>query len=493
MDSGNTITAGAPAEVVDSLNLVQRVDRFPVTRYFYLVSCIAGAGVFFDLFDINTLSYTIAALRKTLNLNSWGVSLTIVMVFIGMAIGSVIFGRLAEAIGRRPVFGITIVLIGVGSFMMFLAMFWTNLGYIYFARIVTGLGIGGNLPVIWTYASEMVPTRLRGRTMGVALLVGGTFTGIIGTNLASWLLSISLHDWGYEFLCGALVAFLIFPLMRALPESPRWYLSRNQTAKAEEVLTGIEARVRREYGKDLPTYQVPKIPHALREQKAPWTELFQRALFSTTTLMILWFIFYTLAFYGWQSFYQLFMVDKGYPVTVAAHMGAMAAWFGPVGPVIGFLLADRLERRYQLMIYAAWAGIMALLLAWAPFSAGQILVIAIVALAGMATGAWTIPMYTFIPEVFPARVRSTGSGLTNGFGRASNVVGVLVVGVALAGSLTGELAWIAGCWVVCIAIMYFMGFAKGFKTTGVSLENISEETNVPETIIGVPVSAAVQR
>jgi putative MFS transporter len=444
------------------------MDRLPATKYFYLVAIVAGTGVFFDLFDINTLSYTITALRQTLNLDSFQTSLTLVMVFIGMAIGSLFFGRIAEARGRKPMFELTILIIALGSFLMFLGMFWTNLYYIWFARLVTGFGIGGDLPVIWSYASELVPTRLRGRAFGIALLVGGTFTSIIGSNLASFLLGKSLNYWGYEFLVGALVAFVVFPLRLLLPESPRWYMSRGDSKKAEEVMHGIETRVEHEYGKPLPTYQAPKTHYTFGVQKSPLSDLFGPALRRITILMILWFVFYTLAFYGWQSFQSIFIVAKGYTVVRAASLAASASWFAPLGPILGFLLADRLERRHQLMIYASIAGIVALCVAAAP--ATDTLIIGLLILAGIALGAWTVPMYAFVPEVFPAKARTTGSGLTNAFGRASNVIGVMVVGVALASTLTGQLVWIAGNWVLCIIIMAVMGF----RTTGRTLEDITE-------------------
>lgn len=233
-------------------------------------------------------------------------------------------------------------------------------------------------------------------------------------------------------------------------------------------MQSIEARVRREYGKELPTYQAPKTHYTFGVQKSPLSELFEPVLRRTTVLMILWFVTYTLAFYGWQSFNAIFVVAKGYTVVQAASLSATASWFAPLGPVIGILIADRLERRHQMMIYAGVAALGGLAVAWAP--AVDILIIGLLVLVSVPIGAWAIPMYSFVPEVFPSRARATGSGLTNAFGRASNVIGVLVVGVALASTLTGQLLWIAVNWLLCILIMAIMGF----KTTGRTLEDISE-------------------
>jgi putative MFS transporter len=475
MDGELTLLRKRPSSVVDSLDMVQRIDRLPATKYFYIIAMVAGAGIFFDLFGINSLSFTIAAIRQVLKLSPMETSLTLVMVFIGMVFGSLIFGRLAESFGRKPMFRITVVIISVGSFLTFLGMFWPNLCYIWFSRLITGLGAGGNLPVIWSYAIELVPSRLRGRAFGVATLVGAAFTNLLGTFLAKFLLNISLKMWGYEFLAGALIAFIVLPLSGLIPESPRWYMSRGDIQAAEVVLIGIETRVQREYGKSLPTYERPATPYVMGVQKAPMRELFAPDLLRTTILMIFWFVTYTLAFYGWQSFYTIFIVAKGYSVTHTADLAFAASLFSPLGPIVGTYIADKLERRYQLMIYAGIMGSVVLVIAWAP--ALDPLILGLITINGLALSAWAIPMYTFVPEVFPARVRATGAGLSNACGRAANVIGVMVVGVVLAGTLTGQLIWIAANWSICIVIMAIMGF----RTTGRALEEITECKAKPPT------------
>ena len=207
---------------VDSLHIIERIERLPMTRVFYIIGIAAAVGYFFDIFDINTISAVAPALEKIFSMNSTYITITLSMGFIGMAIGSILSGRWSDIFGRKRLFTITLVIAAIGSLLTAIA---TNVYELWIFRLITGFGIGGDLPVIWAYMSEMIPSRLRGRFFGFAMVIG-VLSVPATTYAAAYFLSLSLFDWRYVFVLGAVIALAIYPIRLIAPESPRWYLAK---------------------------------------------------------------------------------------------------------------------------------------------------------------------------------------------------------------------------------------------------------------------------
>lgn len=453
----------------DSTNIVQRIDRLPLTRYLVFVALVASTGYFFDIFDIDTISVTIAPIKHVLALTPLLTTLTIAMAFIGMFFGSILFGRWADKHGRKPMFTITLIIIAIGSLLTFLVSFQPNIATLWITRLITGFGIGGDLPIIWAYMGELVPTRYRGRYYGMAMIIGVLSIPAVSF-LATGLLSISLNLWGYVFLVGAIIAMAIWPLRAIIPESPRWYLSHGYKDKAEEGIKEIEAKIRATYKKPLPVYEKPQTPYLISEEKTPVRDLFTKKLRKRTVSAILAWIFQTWAFYGFTAFLPLLLVAKGYTIVHATLFASIGYAGGFLGPVIVSLISDKFERKNLLMIYAALAGIFAVSMGFTP---GGIvaLIIVFAFLVNIFEQAWATTLYSYVPELFPAKSRASGGGLANAFGRGFNVIGLFVIGVALAGSTGAQLSFVGLSWLGCVLVLLVAGVATSKKT----LEDISEE------------------
>ena len=138
-----------------------------MNRFLVYLALVSGMGMFFDIYDIDTMLASIAPIRSIFSLNPLMTTLTISMAFIGMFFGSLISGTLADRYGRRRLFVITLSIIAIGSFLTAIS---TNLYELWIFRFITGFGIGGDLPVVWAYLTEMTPTKYRGRLMGIAMI-----------------------------------------------------------------------------------------------------------------------------------------------------------------------------------------------------------------------------------------------------------------------------------------------------------------------------------
>ena len=448
---------------VDSLHIIERIERLPMTRVFYIIGIAAAVGYFFDIFDINTISAVAPALEKIFSMNSTYITITLSMGFIGMAIGSILSGRWSDIFGRKRLFTITLVIAAIGSLLTAIA---TNVYELWIFRLITGFGIGGDLPVIWAYMSEMIPSRLRGRFFGFAMVIG-VLSVPATTYAAAYFLSLSLFDWRYVFVLGAVIALAIYPIRLIAPESPRWYLSKGNLSAAEESIDSLEKKVKVEYGKELPAYD-SATSYLINEVKFPVKELFNKKYRKSTTVASLAWIFQTWAFYGYGAFLPLILVAKGFSIVTSVEYAAIGFTGGFLGPLLVSFIGDRWQRKYQLILYGAVAGIGALALGLSTLASEVIISAFIVALAEQA---WATMLYAYVPEIFPTDARSSGGGFANALGRGFNVIGLFVIGVALAGSSLAQLSFVAVSWFASAIVI----LVAGVLTTNMVLEDIDKD------------------
>ncbi|MCL5679774.1 MAG: MFS transporter [Candidatus Marsarchaeota archaeon] len=453
-------------QIKDDLYIGQRIDRLPNTSYHLLLILVAGAGFFFDIFDIDTMSATAAVISKTFHMAALITTLTISMAFLGMFFGSIFSGRLADKYGRKRLFVITLLIIALGSFLTFLS---TNVIELWFFRFITGFGIGGDLPVIWAYLGELSPSKFRGKYFGYAMIIGVLSLPVVGLSATALISAFPVYGWRYVFLLGALIAVVIWPLRAMAPESPRWYLSRGRKKEAEKVMTEIETAVHKRFHKPLPAYK-RDIQYSIGEYKAPLSELFKKDVIGSTVVASVLWIFQTWGFYGFTAFLPLILIAKGYTLVHAIFFTAIGWTGGFLGPVLVSLISDRYQRKYLLGTYAIFAALFIFLMGLTPpHSAVEVILFAF--LVNIFIQAWAATLYIYVPEIFPARVRASGGGLANGLGRGFNVVGLLIIGVALAGIPLAQLGFTAISWLVCVVVI----MVWGIKTSKRALEDITEK------------------
>ncbi|MGC8696557.1 MAG: MFS transporter [Conexivisphaera sp.] len=458
-------------DVKDTIYMVQRIDRLPMNRFMVYLALVSGMGLFFDIYDIDTMSASIAPIKSIFNLNPLMTTLTISMAFIGMFFGSLISGTLADRYGRRRLFVITLSIIAIGSFLTAIS---TNLYELWIFRFITGFGIGGDMPVVWAYLTEMTPTKYRGRLMGIAMILGVLSLPTVGLTATYFVSTFPVNGWRYVFLTGALIALAVLAVRYFAPESPRYYLIHNNPKAADEVLSSIEKHIERIIGKPLPPYDKSE-QYSLGVYKAPLRELFSKDAIRSTLLASVVWIFQTWGFYGFTAFLPLILIAKGYTLVHAIMFTAIGWAGGFLGPVIVTLVGERFQRKYLLTIYAALSALFIGLMAATP-PHSPALVITTAFIVNIFIQAWAATLYSYVPEIFPARIRATGSGFANALGRGFNVVGLLAIGVALAGSPAAQLGFTAVSWIICIVAI----LALGYRTSGMILEEITERRKKSE-------------
>ena len=211
--------AGGSAAVANA-ELVARLERLPVTRRLLLIRIIIGSATFFDAYTVLVIAFAMPSLVKEWHLTPTWVGLILSAGYLGQLIGAVLFGWVAEKIGRLPTLLITILLFVSMDVACLFA--WSGAAMLIF-RFLQGIGTGGEVPVASAYINEFVGANKRGRFFllyEVIFPVGLLFAGLAGYFL------VPLYGWQALFVVGLVPAVLMIPLRVLMPESPRWLASR---------------------------------------------------------------------------------------------------------------------------------------------------------------------------------------------------------------------------------------------------------------------------
>ena len=464
---------------------IAQLDRQPLTPFHRKLLLSAGVGWMFDAMDILIAGSVVAAIAGAWKLNAQVSGLILSANLAGMFVGAAAAGFLADRFGRKGVFQATLLAYSILTGLSALAWSAVSLGVI---RFLAGVGMGGELPVASTLVSEFAPVRERGRML--VLLESFWAYGSVLAALIGYLF-IPAFGWQAAFLIGAIPALYVFVLRRAIPESPRYLLSKGKTAEAEAVLRQMGAtpvaaaepsaaepsaatgpRTGKPRGRRTAAGKPAAAP--ARPVSARLADLFAPA-FARRTIM-LWVLWFAMVFsyYGIFTWMPGLLRGKGFSLQQAFLLNLIISLFQIPGYFTAAYLVERWGRKATLVVFLLLNAVGAFFFAEQSLGAqpdvAQILIWGGV-MAFFNLGAWGI-VYTYTPELYPTRLRGTGTGFAAAAGRFGGVLGPYAVGsmlLAYAGSqyavfITFTIILIVGGLTVLVL---------GEETKGRTLEEIS--------------------
>ena len=408
---------------VSEQSIAARLERLPYSRWHITITAFLGVAIFFDGFDALTTAYVLPVLVRDWHIAPQNIGALISTANLGQALGALIFGRLAERIGRVPAAQITIALYAV---MSLACAFTTNYPELLSCRFLEGIGLGGEIPIASTYISEILRADRRGSSFLSYQLISPL--GLLGAGIAG---AAVVPRWGWEamFVIGAIPALISLVLRRWCPESPRWLASKGRLDDADRTLSKIERSVSRGKPETLP----PVVPIAMQpvSAKTRWIELFQgRYRRRTVVVWILWASTYLVS-QGLQSWIPtLYSQIYHLPLQQALNYAVAAPIGTVIGAVLCAILIDRTGRRpwFIAAYFLIAAGLFELWFTGGETAFGMMLGYGFVSIW---TGSVSMCIFMYTAEIYPTRMRALGISWSTFWLRAAATVGPIMVGFIL--------------------------------------------------------------
>ncbi len=367
-----------------------------------------------DGFDVLAISFAAPGISNDWGIDRAALGFVLSMELIGMAIGSVVLGQVADKIGRRPTILGCLVAMATG---MLLAAWASSVELLSVIRFLTGLGIGGMLAATNAMVAEW--SNRKHRSLAVVLMATGYPLGaIIGGSIASMLLAS--HTWRSVFFFGAAVTAVFIPLaLMVLPESIS-YLTTKRPKNALERINKTMAR--------LGHATIDKLPELVQnnDPKQGFASLFQPQLLKITVLLTIAYFAHIMTFYYILKWIPKIVVDMGFQASLA---GSVLVWAN-VGGAGGALVFGVLTQKFDVNKLVVGALIVAAgLVTLFGYSNNDLTQLSLFAgAAGFFTNAGIVGMYAMFAHSFSTEVRASGTGFVIGVGRGGAALGPIVAG-----------------------------------------------------------------
>src|SRR5947209_3961563 len=419
--------------VSSAKSVLARLDNSSLSRFHLKAMITSGMGFFTDAYDLFIIGVVLAILTPLWHLNALDVSLLGSTSLIAAALGSLIFGRLADRLGRKFVYGYELIVLAVGAIASALA---PNVVFRLVFRFILGLGIGGDYPVSATLMSEYANRRDRGKLITMVFSMQGLGL-ILGPLVAIVLLLAGInHDmtWRIMLGLGAVPALATFYLRRHIAETPRFALSVQ--GKLEEAARTVDMVTKKQSGTVSTTTRAqekqqvqPATNDVAARGKKSWLYLllmprYLRWLIGTAGA---WFLL-DIAYYGTTISSPLVLKALNGHSNLITNLFYTLVIFVVAalpGYIVAALTIDRLGRKW-----IQWFGFGMMALAYALIAVAPALstiTVAFLLVYGLSyfftEFGPNVTTFVYPAEVFPVMIRTTAHGIAAALGKVGAFIG----------------------------------------------------------------------
>ncbi|MGA5805080.1 MFS transporter [Streptomyces cellulosae] len=386
------------------------------------IALLAGLGLLFDGWNVVLAGYVLPLLKADMLLSAAQLGLFGAAGLAGMAVGAFAWGTVADVIGRKRVFMLTVLVYGSASLACALS---PNFETLLLARFIEGTGLGGCLPVDYSLVSEFTPRKVRGRVMalmGIAFPLGATLCGVMSTFM------LPLENW--RLMLGLMVvpAALAVWIRRGIPESPLFLLRRNREAEARAVIDDLVRRT----GAPVREWRSPQLNDDSRLSPMVFvSRLGDIWKFSWKNTMLIWGLFITVFFlyYGVLNWMPSILVGEGLGRYAAFLKTTLMTGAGVIGTVLSAWLVDALGRKSGLLVGGLGsAGGIILFALWLDVGRDAAVWLAVY---GFSVQLLIATLYVYVPEIYPTLLRATGFGWASAISRIAASLAPILLGSVL--------------------------------------------------------------
>ena len=416
--------------------------KSPMSRFQTLAVAITIGLNALDGFDVLAISFASPGIASEWGVDRAALGIVLSMELIGMAVGSVLLGGLADKIGRRPTILGCLVLMATG---MLLTTTAHNIALLSTFRLMTGLGIGGVLASINAMAAEY--SSAKRRDLAVSLMsIGYPVGAVIGGSIAAVLLRY--FDWRAVFMFGGAVSALFIPLVLwRLPESIAFLCQK----RPPNALNRVNATLAR-----MGHGPVPALPDApAGTPRRSIVQIFSPALVMTTIAITAAYFLHVTTFYFILKWIPKIVVDMGFTPSSAASVLVWTNVGGATGGTLLGLAAQRFGVKPLTILVLILSTLMVMVFGRASGDLTHLIMIC--AAAGFCTNAGIVGLYAIVAKAFPTQVRATGTGFVVGVGRGGSALAPIIAGFLFQGGFgLATVATILGMGSILAAAILFI-------------------------------------
>ena len=391
-----------------AITIDQALDAIGTGRFQYRLLAIFGLVWAADAMQVLAIGFAAPSLAATFGLSIPQAIQAGTAFFVGMLLGAWGFGRLADRLGRRRVLIVTVLIDAVFGLASVFAGDFTTLLVL---RLLTGIGVGGTLPVDYAMMAEFLPPARRGRWL--VALEGFWAVGTILVALAAWLASLwaGPEAWRWLFAATALPALIGLGLRWFLPESPHWLMARGEAGQARAVLDRIAAA----NGRPAVAGELRAVPRV----EARMADLVGGDLRRRTLLILATWLLVSTAYYGVFIWLPGRLVTEGHGFVRGYGFLVLLALAQVPGYALAAVGVETIGRRKTLIgfLAASALGCCLFVLAATPGLVAASLLLMSFALLG----TWGA-LYAYTPELYPTSLRATGMGAAGAMARVGGLL-----------------------------------------------------------------------
>jgi putative MFS transporter len=467
-EAGARLEPSAPT--LSAGHISARLDRLPATRSIWSLVALLSLGGFFEYYDLFFTGYIAPGLVRSHILTpathglfgTTGIAGFAAAMFLGLFVGTALFGFVADRFGRRTIFTFSLLWYTAATVIM---AFQNHVFALNLWRFIAGIGVGVELVTIDTYVSELVPRAVRGRAFAFNQAI--QFSAVPVVALLAWRLvplsPLSFDGWRWVALIGAASAIVVWWIRRRVPESPRWLAQHGRLDEAERVLAALEAQVASDLGASLPQPS----PAQAHPPRGIFGEIWRAPYLRRTLMLSVFNLFQTVGFYGFSNWVPALLIQRGIAFTSSMEYTFLIAIASPFGPLLAAAIADKFERKWLIVLSAFGVGFGGLLFAQVTLAP---LLILFGILVTLSNNAMSFSLHAYQAELYPTRVRALAIGFVYSWSRFSVVFSSFAIGFFLERfGTTGVFAFIAASMLI---VMLTIGLF-GPRTNSLPLEQIA--------------------
>jgi len=410
-------------ETTKSIDVRAFLDERPVGSFLVLIAILTCSSIFMDGMDVSAIAFAVPEIIREWGVSKQQMAPVVSSVFIGLVVGALIAGPVADEFGRKWVIVISVFAFGT---LTALAATSTDLKALLMFRLLAGVGLGAALPNTVTLMAEYAPARRR--ALFVTLIYSGFTIGATAVGfVASWL--IPFAGWRIALgSSGALPIVLSVVLALALPESALFLAAKGRNPElTRRLLRRVDPTA------ELPVSCAFSVTQPVRTTENPLRVILSRNYLLTS--VCLWVAYFTGVFVAYcvLNWMPLMAREAGFDVSQSAIITSMFTLSGPVGSIAIGAAMDRVKPAFVLAVGFLLAAFVLWLMSQRPDSY-LLLRLLCFALGFFAHGAVT-GLNALSAKAYPTTASATGVSWMQGWGRTGGIAS------AFAGGLMLSLGW----------------------------------------------------